>query len=335
MIHQILVSCAAQPEMARLDAPLIFEWASAFEAADSKASQRTPSTYKSEAMMYEMIMTIVSEIMGSAVLGCDEQKAGNYAAAARNFKAAAGGMECLAQDQLPKWASRGAKALDKDLPAEATADSCDALKTLFLACGQQMAVATALNKPGEPNASLMAKLCLGIAEQMESFLNVMRSKASSKMAKMDSSLFTHVQFQIELQKLLSSYFSAQNIWASREHGVAIIMLREATAAMKIRSAPTKRGLPKIDSDDLKKDVETVQRHMQILLQSWEKDNSTAYYDIIPPQVPEDAKLSAGTFIMKPEPYKMEENIAPAPLLLPARKMPLAGLFGRTSLKVSR
>lgn len=332
LIHKVLVSCAVQPEMARLDAPLIFEWASAFEQLNkaSKGAKAIPSTFKSEAMMYEMVMTIASEAMGKAVAGCDEQKAGDYAAASRNFKAAAGGMDFLAHDQLPKWASRGTSALDKDLPAEATAESCDALKMLFLACGQQMAVATALNKPGEPNSSLMAKLCLGIAEQLESFMNAMRSKASSKMSRMDSSLFAHVQFQIELQKLLSSYFLSRSIWANNEHGVAIVMLREVTASMKIQSAPTKRGLPNIDQQEAKKDVAVVQKHMQALLQSWEKDNSTAYYDIIPPQVPEDLKLRAGTFMMKTEPYKMEENVAPAPLLLPARKMPLAGLFGRSA-----
>lgn len=280
-------------------------------------------------MMYELVMTLASEAMGKAVAGCDNGKAGEYAAAARLFKTAAGGMEFLAQDQLPKWANRGTNAMAKDLPAEATADSCDALKILFLACAQQMAVATALNKSEEPNSSLMAKLCLGISEQMESFFNTMRSKASSKMARMDSKLFSLAQFQLELQKLLSSYFLSRSFWANNEHGIAIAILREVLPSMKIQSAPTKRGLPNIESLEVKKDVATVHEHMQTLLRSWEKDNSTAYYDVIPSQVPEDSKLSAGTFIMKPETYTMEENVQPVPLLLPARKMPLAGLFGRS------
>jgi len=332
LIQKILVSCAVQPEMARLDAPLVFEWESSFESIDTKAPKKTktlPNTYKSEAMMYDVVMTLASEALGKAVAGCDERKAGEYAAACRLFKAAAGGMDLLANDQLPKWASRGTNALDIDLPVEATAESCDALKILFLACGQQMAVATALNKPGEPNCSLMAKLCLGVAEQLESFMNAIRSKASSKMAKMDSNLFAHVQFQIEFQKMISAYFLSRSIWGNNDHGIAIAMLREVAESMKMQSAPTKKGLPNVDSMEIKTDVSMVQQHMKELLKSWEKDNATAYYACIPSQVPEDVKLKAGTFIVKPEPCEMEENVAPAPLLLPARKMPLIFGWGPT------
>ena len=88
-------------------------------------------------------------------------------------------MNFLATDQLPQWISK-AELDEKELPSEITVGTCEALTILFLANAQQMAIAASLVKTGVPNWSLMAKLSLGITDQLDMFVNAMRSKTQHK-----------------------------------------------------------------------------------------------------------------------------------------------------------
>lgn len=311
-IHQVLLTCKVQPEVARLDERLIFEWSSGVEQARE--------FFQSEALMFEMVMTISCEGMGLAGDACDESTNGNFAAASRGFKQAAGVMQFLAEDQLPKWIARGSNVEDNSLPSEATVGVCDAFKALFLAVAQQMAVATVLVKPGTPNWGLLAKLCLGVAEQLELFTSNMRSKASSQMPKIDPNFFTLVTFQVNIQRGLSLYFQSRGIWDSNAgYGLAICLLNEATTYLRTRDSATSRGLPDIGPNSslraLSADVTDMRGHMRLLLKSWEKDNSLVYFDKVPQSIPESEKVKNGIMMMKPEPYELKD-VEPVPLSLP-------------------
>jgi len=327
LFQQILLTCLVQPELCKLDARLSFEWSSAFEL-DKQKGKAFRTFYRSEAMMYELVMAIACNGMGRAVSGFQEQRTGDYAAAAQHFKAAAGAMQMLSEEQLPKWASKSGDSFGQDLPSEAKIESAEAFKTLFLAVGQQMAVATSLNKPGTPNFSLLAKLCLGISEQMDLFVGTMSSKASLRMAKIDPYLFALVRFQIKIQKAVSTYFLARSSWDNNAPGLAIAFLNEAIALTKIQDYNGRGQLPKLESKEIMDDAAQLRQHMKDLLGTWQAENSTIYFESVPSSVPEDAKLPAGMHMMKPEPYELAEEVTPVQLMLPARKMPgFSSFFG--------
>jgi len=321
LVYSVMVTCIAQPDEARLDDRLIFQWASSLEA-ESKRKKKV--FYQSEAMMYDMVMAIASQAFAKAAIASEDAKAGDFTSASQNFKAAAGIMKFLANEQLPKWAGQGNNVFDANLPCETSMEVCDALEMLFLAMAQQMAVVTVLRKP-EENFGLLAKLTLGVAEKLEAFMSAIREKAASQMQRMDPAIFAYVESQAKVQRSLSGYFQARSMWDKillgellTGYGVVIVMQREAIALLG--------SIPKSPSKSQHSDVTALLKHMKAILKSWEKDNNTIYFEQPPKSVPDDKKLQQGTFMAKSNPYHFNENAAPVPLMLPARKMPLNSLM---------
>jgi hypothetical protein len=79
LIHQILLTCKVQPETARLDQRLVFEWTSGVEQkSDKKDDARW---FASEALMYDMVMTIACEGLGKAGAATEASLAGEFAMA--------------------------------------------------------------------------------------------------------------------------------------------------------------------------------------------------------------------------------------------------------------
>lgn len=311
-IHQILLTCRVQPENAQLDARLIFEWSSGIEAKNR--------LFKSEALMYELVMAISTEAIATAGAGSDECTSGDFTAACKEFKKAAGIVDFLANVQLPQWLSKSGVA-DDALPAEAKVGTCEAFKALYLGIAQQMAVATVLNKKDKkPNWSMLSKLGLGISEQFEEFVSIIRSKEPLVKTRIDPNFFTLMTFQIILQKSLSLYYHARHYWEEeRDFGIAIAMLSKALDMLKTRETPTSKGLPEIRKGSpllaVEKDLNAVKRHMNITLALWEKDNSKIYFEKVPLKLPVDKALSQGTLLMKVTEYKLED-VDPLALILP-------------------
>ena len=270
--------------------------------------------------MYELVMTIATYVMAVAGIGTDECTDRDFASASRNFKKASSIFEFLATTQLPQWLSKGGKIEDDSLPAEAKIGVCEAFTVLLLGIAQQMAVATVLMKEGMPNWSLLAKLSLGISEQFEEFVGLMRSKAPKMKARMDPKFFTLMTFQIEIQKALSLYFHARHYWEKElEYGLAIAMMNKAISMTRTRDTPTGKGLPEIKTKSplksLEKDLNYTKAHFQTVLKAWEKDNSGIYFDKVPLTLPAEKKLAQGVQMMKAEPFELEE-VEPVALILP-------------------
>jgi|EP00979_Chaetoceros_neogracilis_P018203 hypothetical protein len=311
-VNQLLLACRIQPESARLDKRLIFEWSTGIEEKER--------LFDSEAIMYELCMTVATQGMAVAGVGTDECTGGDFAGASRNFKKASGIFEFLGETQLPLWQVKGGKMFDDALPAETKIGVCQAFKVLFLGIAQQMAVATVLMKEGTPNWSLLAKLSLGISEMFEEYVLIMRNKAATTKSRMDPEFFTLMTFQIEVQKSLSLYFHARHYWEKElDYGLAIAMLNKALSMMRVRDTPTGRGLPEIKAKSplkaVEKDLNDVKKHMQKVLHAWEKDNSGIYYDSVPLKLPAEKKLAQGVRMMKPEPYELAV-VEPVALILP-------------------
>jgi hypothetical protein len=312
MIHTILLSCKVQPEQARLDERLIFEWKSGIE--------EKPNAFRSEAMMYDLVMTIVCEALGHAASATENSVQGEFASASRDYASAAGIFDFLAEDQLPKWIAKGSKVDENDLPSECHPPMAKALTTLFQANGQQMAIATVLMKEGTPNYSLLGKLCLGVAESLEEFLSSLRRSAFTQMSRMDKDFFTLLTLQVSVQKSLSLYFQARNLWEQDDHGMAIALLSEATVVLRQRdTSASEHGVPDVSriaalralADDLK----DLRGHMALLLRAWEKDNSQVYFESVPQHVPADKKLQEGHQMKKKAAYELEPA-EPVLLVLP-------------------
>eukprot|EP00538_Stauroneis_constricta_P006566 CAMPEP_0119545580 /NCGR_PEP_ID=MMETSP1352-20130426/286_1 /TAXON_ID=265584 /ORGANISM="Stauroneis constricta, Strain CCMP1120" /LENGTH=427 /DNA_ID=CAMNT_0007590143 /DNA_START=162 /DNA_END=1445 /DNA_ORIENTATION=+ len=313
LIQQIWLSCKVQPEVARLDERLIFEWNSGVE-------ENAKKFFKSEAIMYDWVMAIVAEGLGKAGAATDASIAGEFAAASRDFAAAVGIFAFLADDQLPKWIARGTNVDGDELPVECSVGVAKALSTLFMANGQQMAVATLLIKAGTPNYSLVAKLCLGIVELLEDFISQMRNDCFKQMSRIDKEFFTLVTFQTQIHKALSMYFQARALWEQQsDYGNAIGLLSDATLALETRATAASEGLPDVvatrNLSPLNKDVKDLREHMKKLLRHWEKDNSAIYFEKVPHRVPEDKKLAAGIQMKKSEKFTVPD-VAPVLLALP-------------------
>jgi hypothetical protein len=314
LIHQILLTCKVQPEVARLDERLLFEWTSGVEQGD-------PEPFSSEAIMYDMVMCIACEALGRAGSATDASMAGEFPAASRDYAKAAGIFSYLAEQALPQWIARGTNVSDSQLPTEATVAACKAFAKLCLAEGQQMAVAAVLIKPGVPNYSLVAKLCLNISQQFEEFISIMRKEAFTQMSRMDSDFFTLMTFQINLQKSLSNYFYARSLWDETKYGLAIATLSEATVLLKTRNDSGAPGLPELSKTSLvalQKDVKDLQAHMGHLLKTWEDDNTNVYFEGVPKSVPLAQKLQKGIQLSKIEPYELD-TVEPLPLSLVDKK----------------
>jgi hypothetical protein len=290
---------------------LIFEWMSGIEQ-DQKI-------YKSEAIMYDLVMCVICEGLGKAGAATEASVAGEFAVANREYAAAAGIFQFLAEDHLPKWTARGSHSDDTELPIECNAATADGLRMLFQANGQQMAVATVLIKPGTPNYSLVAKLCLGTVEMLEEFVTHMRENAFRMMARMDKDFFTLVAFQIQLQKALSLYFHGRALWEKAEYGLGIAFLSEAGVALQTRASAASVGVPDVSKipslKALTTDLADLRAHMALALKTWEKDNSHVYFEKVPQSVPEDKKLEKGVRISKVEKFKIS-TVEPVLLALP-------------------
>ncbi len=311
-IHQILVSCKFQPEMARLDERLVFEWKSGVES--------NKRYFKSEAIMMDLTMCILCEGLGKAGVATESSMAGEFAAASREYAAAAGIFQFLGDDHLPKWIARGSKTSEEDLPVECCTSTARGLCILFQANAQQMAIATVLIKPGTPNYGLLAKLCLGVEEQLEEFMSHMRKEAFAQMTRIEKDFFTLINFQMTLQKSLSYYFHARSLWDTGDYGLAIAILSEATVLLRTEDSSSKgKGMPdvaKIASlSALTGDLNQLRSHMGLLLREWEKDNSNVFFETVPRSVPSDKKLQRGVRLNKVDKYHFAE-VDPVLLSLP-------------------
>jgi hypothetical protein len=237
----------------------------------------------------------------------------------RDYAAAAGIFQSLAEDQLPQWIARGSNVEESQLPIEATIGACKAFAELFLANGQQMAVATVLNKPGIPNYALLSKLSYGIVERLESFVSTFRKEAFDQMSRMDKDFFSLVTFQTQLFKSLTSYFHARNLWEKEgKYGLAIAILSQATVALKTRAHAASTGMPELTGAlrPLSKELTDFQSHMGLVLNTWETDNSNVYFEGVPHKVPAEERMTTALQLTKATPYKLAD-VEPLLLSLPA------------------
>jgi len=316
LINAILLSCRVQPENARLDEKLEFEWASGIEEKDKL------TFFKSEVIMYDLTMAIVCEGLGRAAMATENSVRGEFAAASRDYAVAAGIFDFLASEHLPQWIAKGSNVKDEELPSECHAATARALTELFQANQQQMAVVTLLMKKGKPNYSLLAKLCLGISEQLEDFVSIMRREAIEQMGRMDKEFFTLVAFQINVQKSLSLFFFAHHLWANADYGNAIAIMSEARVALRTRETNTSAGVPDVSRSaplkPLKQDLKDLREHMATVLQEWETENGRFYFVSVPQKVPPGKMLQEGLKMNKKEAYKLDD-VEPVLLAIPERQ----------------
>jgi BRO1-like domain len=252
---------------------------------------------------------------------CDGKSvAGDFTNASREYSTAAGIFDNLATEQLPKWIAKGNNVDEASLPVECMPSMASALVQLFMANGQQMAIATVLLKDGTPNYSLVAKLCLGVAEQLEAFLAEVR-RAGDALSRLDPDFLTLLSLQIAVQNALSLYFQARKLWEDDEFGLAISLMREAGLALKERSHNAAKGVPSVSTGVLKPladDMKDLRHHFAIILGAYEKDNSSVYFMNVPAKVPAAKKLSEGLKMNKKMEFKLQEA-EPVLLAVPAKR----------------
>ncbi|GAX10782.1 hypothetical protein FisN_13Lh386 [Fistulifera solaris] len=313
LINTILLSCQIQPEQARLDEKLVFEWVSGVEASTQAQA------FASEAILYDLCMTVATTGLGQALLATENSIAGDFAASSRAYAIAAGVWAFLSDDLLPKWIAKGSSVDATKLPSECHGAMAKALCLLFQTNGQQMAVATLLMKPGTPNYSLLAKLCLGVQQQLDGFIALLRREAFDSMQRLDKDFMTLVALQIAVHEGLTLYFQARACWENQEYGLAIAFLSEAGIAMKTRSSIASRGVPDVNRvvalKAIQPDLEGFRNHIQFLLSCWEHDNQSVFFEAVPQSVPSGKKLADGHCMNKKTLFELQP-IEPVLLKLP-------------------
>merc|ERR1712032_102743 len=270
--------------------------------------------------MGDVTMCIICEGLGKAGVATESSIAGEFAAASREYAAAAGVFQFLAEDHLPKWNACDSKTKENDLPIECCTSTATGLSILFQAYAQQMAIAAVLMKPETPNYSLLAKLSLGVEEQLDEFISHMQKEAFSQMSRIKKDFFTLVDFQIRLQKSLCHYFQARSMWEKGDYGLAIAVLLEATTYLRAENASSsEKGMPKLAKipslKALTGDLNDLQSHMDNVLREWEKDNSNIFFEVVPKPVPTDKKLEQGVCLNKVEKYHFAD-VDPVVLSMP-------------------
>ena len=203
-----------------------------------------------------------------------------------------------------------------------------------MANAQQMAVATVLIKPGVPNYSLLGKLCLGISDELDKFVTKLRKEAFKLMTRIDKDIFSLITFQVALQKSLSLYFQARALWEKGDYGIAISLLSHATVELKTQKGGSGPGVPDVTQNTALKplgdELTDLRSHMNNLLHSWEKDNSSVYFERVPQQAPADKILQEGLVMGKMEPYILAE-VEPVLLILPDDGGGGGGMSARPSM----
>jgi hypothetical protein len=179
--------------------------------------------FDSEALMFELVMSIATYALCESNVGCDLCVDGEFAPAMKKFMKTTGVFQFLGDDLLPTWMAKSKQhaEMEKESLAETRVGVSVALMHLHMAMSQQMAIATILVKPDVPNWALVGKLCLGVAVELESFVSTMRSKSALHMSRMEASFLTLVTFQINVQRALSLYCLSRSLWGSSEYGTAI------------------------------------------------------------------------------------------------------------------
>jgi len=315
LMETILLSCKVQPENARLDEKLLFQYRSAMEGKQAES-------FTSEALMYDLVLVTATLAWSHAAKATEESAAGEFAAAARQYATAAGVFDYLATDALPKWISKGSSVKETDLPSECHAPLAGALANeLMMAHGQQMAIATLLVKSETPNYSLLAKLCLGVHEHLDNFVAILRRDCQTALERMEKDFLTLVALETAVHESLSLYFQARAKWVQDEHGIAIALLSEAGICLQTRDTAASKGVPDVTKNSglcvLCKELEDLRAHMKSLLQTWEYDNNHVYFSPVPQSIGAGDKLQQGIQMKKKMPYVPAE-VEPVLLQLPDR-----------------
>ena len=193
--------------------------------------------------MFELVLSIATYALSESNIGCDSCVDGDFPKASRHFAKTAGIFQYLGEDMLPNWMANSVQHAERENEslAETRVGVCLAMQHLYMAMAQQMAVATVLAKPGTPNYTLLGKLSMGIASELESFVTTFRSKSPVHMSRIDPSFLTLITFLINIQHSLGLYFLGRSLWLDCEYGVAIAAISEATVAARTRTTPTGRG----------------------------------------------------------------------------------------------
>jgi len=193
--------------------------------------------------MFEFVLSLATYALSESNIGCDACVDGDFPQASRQFAKTAGIFKYLGEEVLPNWMANSMQhaEMENETLAETRVGVCLAMQHLYMAMGQQMAVAVMLAKPGTPNYVLLGKLSSGIAEELESFVTTFRSQSPVHMSRIDKSFLTLITFLTNIHRSLSLYFLGRSLWLSCEYGVAIASMSEATVAARTRATPTGRG----------------------------------------------------------------------------------------------
>mmetsp|Transcript_26118 Transcript_26118/g.47393 ORF Transcript_26118/g.47393 Transcript_26118/m.47393 type:complete len:138 (+) Transcript_26118:202-615(+) len=137
--------------------------------------------------MFELVLSLATSALSESNVGCDSCIEGDFPLASRQFARTAGIFHTLGDDILPNWMANSKQhaEMENESLAETRVGVCVAFTMLYTAMAQQMAVATVLVKPGVPNYALVGKLCAGVAEDLDGFVGVLRSKSPVHMSRME------------------------------------------------------------------------------------------------------------------------------------------------------
>lgn len=308
------------------------------------------NTTLQEALNSELEMAIACLSIATGCLGYEYCDRGNYDSAAKQFQVAASIWKYyntyLHNNSIPIKVQPPPNEEEKEKEFLISTAIAGAMVTLHLAYAQQMFVASTLkgitNNSKEqttssllfgPKNTLLAKLTLGIVEQMnqaenEILLFVQKKEEDETIHNQQSqwidekNLQQTLKGQKQLHSMLSTYFLAHAMWEdNHEYGVAIAMMQEVEEGLvsiqniTFDSSSSNSLQYKVNSIIWRGDIATWKAHVVTTLQSWQLHIENIYSeDPIQPKLPSTKRLQSGIMLMKePVPYN---NILEDPIVSP-------------------
>mmetsp|Transcript_12297 Transcript_12297/g.18421 ORF Transcript_12297/g.18421 Transcript_12297/m.18421 type:complete len:403 (+) Transcript_12297:32-1240(+) len=292
LITQILYSFEKSPPVS-LSVSLMFDWTTGIGINPRLNFIRSP------VVIWDKCMSIVSQGLAHAnafhsMVRVVEGNADTlFMNAASELKKAAGTFLHAANVELPKWI---VETTQKEVFPETSSSVCEGLATFCLAEAQQMAIAKALTKDKATPNSLLAKLCVGVAKLMDTSDTIFRNKGQKDYSKIGMPFLAHISLQSSLHRAMADSFLAADAWIKSQYGLAIAHQKRAIVIFN--------KLPVPYNTSINFDLQNVRVESLSILESYEKDNSSIYFETIPEPNP----LPDGLIMFKPEPYILDEPV---------------------------
>jgi hypothetical protein len=301
---------------------------------DLKSSSNTgakSATFTSikNALNHEFILATACLSIATGSLGCTYCDAGSYESAALQFQSAASiwryYCSTLYDDNNKNCSCTLPRPMEEAKIIPVSMGAAEAMIILNLAYAQQMNVASKLcndekksQKPlmtfGCHDNHLMAKLTLGIAEQIQQVLDkvfLFEYQLKEEQTLIDKRFIQILHLQKQVQSVLSKYFLSCAVWEeSQGCTFAITLMKEVEKELGHVQILDRSSSLQYNHSSFLQDIAALKAHVRNIHCIWQQqvDKNCTEVGGQQPKIPPIMLLQSGVILYKePDPYNIRED----------------------------